>query len=150
MPQKPGPQRSKVVAGLATLMAVEAVSLAIASALHLSGLVHGRSASFDPDSAGIAEAVIGVVLGSAAVAMIRVPGPARTVGVAATSFALLGFLVGIGETASGGDIPDVAYHATVIPLLIGQLVLLVRTSRIARSPDGHRRRAGIRPHRPGG
>jgi hypothetical protein len=125
--QRPDP--SKVILGVAMLMVLEAASLGVASALHLSGLVHGRSVSFDPDSAGLAEAVIGVVLAVAAIVMVRTPPRARAVGIAATALALVGFLVGISETARGGDIPDIAYHATVIPLLIGGLVLLIRSSR---------------------
>src|SRR5205823_4899523 len=109
-------------------------SLGVASALHLSGLVHGRSVSFDPDSAGIAEAVIGVVLAVAALVMFRLPARARAVGIAATIFALVGFLVGMSETARGGDVPDIVYHATVIPLLIAGLVLLIRSNRPARLP----------------
>jgi hypothetical protein len=116
------------------VMALEAASLGVASALHLSGLVYGRSASFDPDSAGIAEAVIGVVLAVAAIVMLRTPVRARAVGIAATSFALVGFLVGISETARGGDIPDIAYHSAVIPLLMGGLLILIRSSRPAPLP----------------
>jgi hypothetical protein len=116
-----------VIAGVATLMLVEAVSLGVASTLHLAGLVHGRGGNFNPDAAGTAEAIIGVVLAAAAVFMWRRPGPARTIGIAANGFALVGFLVGISETASGGDIPDITYHATVIPLLVAGLVLLIRS-----------------------
>lgn len=110
-------------------MALVAVSLGVATALHLSGLVHGRSPSFDPDAAGTAEAVIGVVLAASAVAMTRLPHRARVVGMAAMSFALVGFLVGISETARGGAIPDIVYHATVIPLLVGGLATLARSKR---------------------
>ncbi len=56
---------------VATLMMLEAVSLAVASALHLAGMVHGRSASFDPDAAGIAEAVIGAVLAAGATRLVH-------------------------------------------------------------------------------
>ena len=132
--RKHGPGRTKVIAAVAGLLLLEAASLAVASALHLAGFVHGRSASFDPDSAGIAEAVIGAVLAVAALVMYRAPDRARTIGIAATSFALVGFLVGISETARGGDMPDIAYHATVIPLLIGGLFLLLRARRPATPP----------------
>jgi hypothetical protein len=135
LPPKHRPDRSNVIPGVATLMVLVAVSLGVASALHLSGLVHGRSASFDPDAAGIAEAVIGLVLAAAAIVMFMTPVRARAVGIAATSFALVGFLVGIIETATGGDVPDIAYHSTVIPLLIGGLVLLIRPSRAAPLPE---------------
>ena len=120
------PRQLRLIKAVAILMAVEAVSLAVASGLHLGGSVHGRSSSFDPDAAGIAEAVIGVVLAVAAVALLRGGIRARTVAIGANAFALLGFLIGISETARGGRIPDIAYHATVIPLLVAGLVLLIR------------------------
>jgi hypothetical protein len=88
--------------------------------------VDGRSTSFDPDTAGIAEAVIGVVLLVGAVVMLRNPRRARTAGIVANVFALAGFLIGISETAQGGHAPDIAYHATVIPLLVISLVVLLR------------------------
>jgi peptidoglycan/LPS O-acetylase OafA/YrhL len=118
--------RRKIATGVAILMLVESASLAVASALHLSGVVDGRTTSFDPDTAGIAEAVIGVVLVVGAVMMLRDPRRARTAGIAVNAFALVGFLIGISETAQGGHAPDIAYHATVIPLLVISLVVLLR------------------------
>ena len=110
-------------------MVFEAATLAVASALHLSGHVHGRSEPFDADHAGIAEAVIGAVLAGGAVAMLRAPARARTAGVAATGFAIVGFLVGLSITARGGRLPDVAYHVIVLPLLIAGLIVLLRAGR---------------------
>jgi hypothetical protein len=40
---------------------------------------------------------------------------------------LFGFLVGLNFTARGGEVADVAYHATMLPVLVVGLVLLVRT-----------------------
>jgi peptidoglycan/LPS O-acetylase OafA/YrhL len=119
----------------AIVMACIAVSLFIASALHLSGDVHGRSDMFDPDDAGIAEAVIGAVLLGAAVAMARVPAKARTIGLAATGFAIAGFGVGLTITSQGGHAPDIAYHLVVLPILLGTFVAIARSGR----PRGARR-----------
>lgn len=118
--------RRSIATGVAVLMLVEAASLAVASSLHLGGLVDGRAKSFDPDAAGLAEAAIGVVLLVGALVMLRDPRRARTAGIAANAFALVGFLIGISETATGGHAPDIAYHATVIPLLVISLVVLLR------------------------
>src|SRR5438132_481215 len=115
---------------LAAVMAVVAVSLAIASALHLAGLVHGRGEPYDADDAGIAEAVIGFVLAAAAVAMVRAPARARTVGLAATGFAIVGFGVGLTITAQGGHAPDIAYHLAVLPVLLATFLVLLRGRRI--------------------
>jgi hypothetical protein len=62
-----------VVRRVAALMIVEAASLAVASALHVSGNVTGRSKLFDADDAGIAEAIIGAVLLGGAIAIFRLP-----------------------------------------------------------------------------
>jgi hypothetical protein len=115
-----------VVRRIAALMIVEAATLAVASALHLSGSVQGRSAPFNPDRAGVAEAIIGAVLVAGAVVMFRAPALARTAGLAATGFAIAGFLLGLSFTARGGHLPDVAYHLTMLPVFIGGLVVLLR------------------------
>jgi hypothetical protein len=107
-------------------MAFEALTLAIASILHLAGAVDGRSAPFDGQHAGIAEAVIGTVLAGAALGMVRVPSSARTMALTATGFATLGFLVGLQFTVRGGHRPDVAYHLVMLPVFIGTLVFLPR------------------------
>ncbi|HWG72441.1 MAG TPA: hypothetical protein VG184_00125, partial [Acidimicrobiales bacterium] len=76
-------------------MAFEAVSLAVAATLHLSGQVHGRGKPFDADHAGIAEAIICIVLASGAFAMLRSATHARAIGLATTGFAIVGFCVGL-------------------------------------------------------
>jgi len=111
---------------IACLMLVEAASLAVASSLHLAGLVHGRAKPFDSTDAGIAEAIIGVVLAAAGWSMLRRPATARAVGLAATAFAILGFGVGLSITVPSGHLPDIAYHVTVLPLLVAGFVVLWR------------------------
>ena len=107
-------------------MMLIAVSLAIASIVHLVGHVRGRSELYDAHDAGVAEAVIGIVLAAGALAMLRLPGRARALGLAATGFALVGFLVGLSITARAGHLPDIAYHAAILPVLIVMFVTLVR------------------------
>jgi hypothetical protein len=111
---------------LATLMTAVAVTLGCASALHLSGGVHGRSSPFDATHAGIAEAVIGIVLAGGAAAVVRFPQRARSIAVAAIGFATVGFVVGLNFTARGGHLPDVIYHVALLPVLLGSLVVLLR------------------------
>jgi len=95
-------------------MACEAASLGVASALHL------------PNRAGIAEAIIGVALAAGAIAMIRVPARARTVGIVLNTLAIAGFINGLTMTARAGDAPAIAYHAVVLPILIASVVVLAR------------------------
>lgn len=122
-----------------------AVSLTVASIVHLVGHVRGRSELYDAEDAGIAEAVIGAVLAAGAVAMLRVPDRARQAGLAATGFAMVGFLVGLSVTVQAGHLPDIAYHAAVLPLLVVVLVALVRMDR-GRVPERRRtRRSAQRP-----
>ncbi len=103
-------------------MGVEAASLAAMSTLHLTGTLAGGGTD-----AGVAEALICVALTAGAIAHARARPGGRTVALAAVAFAILGFLVGLSETIRGGDsIFGIAYHATVLPLLVLTMLLLVR------------------------
>jgi peptidoglycan/LPS O-acetylase OafA/YrhL len=133
------PQRSRleprvsrdpiIVRRIAALLILVAATLAVVSVLHLSGLVQGRAEPFDPTYAGAAEAIIGVVLVVAAVVMVRAPHRASSVGVAATGFASAGFILGLTFTVRGAHLSDIAYHATVLPVLVGSLIALLRSGR---------------------
>jgi hypothetical protein len=112
-------------------MGLLAASLALVSALHLVGLVHGRGAPFNATAAGIAEAVICLVLLWGASALARRGARGRPGALAATGFAIAGFCFGFIFTVQGGDLPDIAYHATGLPLLIVTLVLIARTRPVA-------------------
>ena len=111
---------------VAGLMLFEAATLAVASAIHLAGGVQGRAAPFNPDRAGIAEAIIGLVLVVGAVVMFRSPARARAAGIAANSFAIAGFLVGLNFTVRGGHLPDITYHLVMLPIIAGGLIALLR------------------------
>jgi hypothetical protein len=118
--------------GIALLMQLEAASLAVMSALHLTGVLTGR---FDP--AGVAEGVIGVALLWGAQALRRGGEAARGVASATVSFAIAGFVLGLSFTLRGGTAIEIAYHAAGLPLLIVTLWLI------------RRRLPGTRPHRSG-
>jgi hypothetical protein len=125
----PPPVRNQkpTIRRIAALLIFEATTLAAASALHLSGVVHGRSTSYSPTGAGVAEAVIGAVLLCAAVAMLHRPAHARALGLGATGFAFVGFLVGLSFTTLGGHVPDIAYHVTLLPVFAATIIVLLRT-----------------------
>lgn len=124
----------RTVRGVAGVLAAVTVSLAVASAMHLSGQVRGRSWPYDAEHAGIAEAIIGTVLAVGVVVMLRSPARARATGLAAASFATAGFLWGLNMTARGGHWPDITYHLAVLPVLIGSVVLLARSRVRSRRP----------------
>ena len=129
-PPPVGNQKS-TIRRIAALLIFESTTLAAASALHLSGFVHGRSTTYNATGAGVAEAVIGAVLLFAAVAMLHFPGRARAVGLAATGFAFVGFLVGLRFTTLGGRVPDIAYHVTLLPVFAATIVVLLRMGKQA-------------------
>lgn len=125
-------ERGPVLERLALLTGFEAVALAVAAALHLSGLVSGRSSAYDADSAGLAEALIGAVLAATAVALWRGGERARTAALCAIGFSIVGFLFGLSITLSSGHLPDIAFHVIGLTLLVTSFVVLLRTSGSAR------------------
>ena len=123
-------KRAHVDRRIGKLMGFVAATLVVGSFVHLAGYTPGGTkAPFDPSHAGIAEAIIGVVLASGAIAVVRGSNRARMAAIVTTSFAILGFLVGLNMTVRGGDLADVIYHVVMLPVLIVTLILLVRTPR---------------------
>jgi Mn2+/Fe2+ NRAMP family transporter len=115
---------------IAALMAFVAATLVVMSVLHLSGAVGEESPPFHPDRAGIAEAVIAVVLAAGAFALVR---GRRLAALAAVVFAIAGFGVGLSMTVRDGGAADIAYHAAVLPLLVLALAGLSGASRRGRA-----------------
>jgi hypothetical protein len=131
------PVRQGVDRRIGMVMGFVAATLAIGSFVHLAGYTPGRTKPpFDADHAGIAEAIIAVVLACGAAAVLRASSRARTAALATTSFAILGFLVGLSMTARGGDVADFVYHVIMLPVLIATLILLLRRGMadVAREP----------------
>lgn len=104
-------------------MALEAASLGVMAFLHLSGVLRGGTTS-GPAYAGVAEAIIGAVLAGGAVAVWYEVRSARSIGMVATGFAIVGFLIGLRFTLPGGVLVDITYHVVTLPILVGTLVLL--------------------------
>lgn len=124
---------------IAILIALEAASLAIMSALHLTGTLSHGARSFSRSDAGIAEAVICVALIAGVTALALEPMRGHRIATATVGFAILGFIVGLSFTIQGGGAIDIAYHATVLPVLVGTLVALLR--RPVSQPGGAARTA---------
>lgn len=127
-PGQSNPAANGVSGSALALMWFATATLAVVSPLHLAGLI-GNGAEFNASAAGIAEAVIAVVLASAATLAWRMPRRARPVAVGAEIFAILGFGLGLSFTARGGGAFDVTYHAVMLPVLVGTLILLLRPRR---------------------
>ena len=113
----PSTNRSFTLVG--RLMLAEAVTFAIASILHF-----GVAESFI--GAAIPEAIIAVVLGAGAVAVMRRGTGSWWIGLATTLFALAGVIIGL-TVILGGRVSrpiDLAYHATIFVALVITVVLL--------------------------
>jgi len=118
--------QKRVDAAIVGLIGVEASTLAIMSVLHLTGIVAGGTRPYRPTAAGIAEAVIGAVLTVGAAALTRSSRHGRDTAVAALGFAILGVIAGLSFTIRGGGAIDIAYHATLLPLLLITLAAMSR------------------------
>jgi hypothetical protein len=109
----------------AVLMAFVGASLAIVSIIHLLGPGDG-SQPFRADGAGIAEAIICVVLLGGVAILVADPIRGRVAALWATAFAVFGFLIGLSFTLRSGSPGDVIYHVAILPVLIVTLVQLLR------------------------
>lgn len=109
---------------IAWAMTAEAATLAAAATLHLTRALDSGSKPSDLDPAGVAEAVICVVLLAGAAALFRDPVQGRPTALGAVGFAIFGFIVGLTFTISGGPAVDLAYHAVMLPILIATAVQL--------------------------
>ena len=117
------PGRSRTIA---SLMGFEAATLAAMSVLHLGSVLGNGSGRFDRTSAGIAEALICLVLVAGAATLLGRAVHRRAVAVATVAFAIVGFGVGLTFSIRGGGAVDVGYHAAVLPLLLLTLAALLR------------------------
>lgn len=111
---------------IALVMGLEATTLAVMALLHLTSSLGAGLDSFSAPDAGVAEAVICIVMAYGAARLMRGAPRARGVAIASTALAIVGFVIGLGETVRGGDAIDIAYHVTMLPLLVLTLRALVR------------------------
>jgi hypothetical protein len=126
-------RRSPLAIGIGLVMVAATVSLAIASLLHFGvTLPLGTVTISDPfRGAAIPEAVLAAVLGIGAAFVLTGRSAAGWVALATTLFALLGTLYGLTVTVRRGEIGDIAYHLSLLTLLIAAVALLL-------SPAGRR------------
>ena len=69
------------------------------------------------------------MLACGAMSSLRLRARGRGAALAATGFAIAGVLYGLSITTQGGDLPDIVYHATLLPVLIVTFALLLRTGK---------------------
>jgi hypothetical protein len=125
----PRPAGTELSAGdrrLAALIAFEATTLAVFAVLHLSGMLRPGSGAENGFGAGVAEAIICLVLVLGLRAFVRSPARGRLTALGAVVFAILGFIVGLTFTVRGGAPIDLIYHAAMFPVLILTALMLGR------------------------
>lgn len=108
------------------LLVVEAVTFAIAAAIHFGLLT---TTGYEHRAAGIAESVIAAVLLVGILTSWFARAWQRYAGLAVQAFALLGTLVGLFTIVVGvgpRTLPDIAYHIAIIALLAWGLTLAAR------------------------
>ncbi len=116
-----------------TLLLVEAATYVIAALVHFGAAMTG----FEHRQAGTAESLIAAVLLVGLALTWTHLASARTIGLAAQGTALAGTLVGVFTIAIGvgpRTVPDIAYHATIIAVLVGGLILAWRAPRQPLTP----------------
>src|SRR6266581_1640074 len=122
MNASPVPAAKRNLTLVGRLMLIEAVTFAIASILHF-----GVAESFI--GAAIPEAIIAVVLGAGALAVMRRGAGSWGLGLATTLFALAGVIVGL-SVILGSRVSrpiDLAYHVTIFVALVVTVVLVLRS-----------------------
>src|SRR2546426_12528609 len=116
----PVPASNRSLTRVGRFMLAEAVAFAIAAILHF-----GVAKIFI--GAAIPEAIIAVVLGAGALAVMRRTASSWWLGLGTTLFALAGVIIGL-SVILGGRVSrpfDLAYHATIFVALVVTVVLLV-------------------------
>jgi len=111
------------------LMALAAITLAIASAIHFGAGVAGIHDPFP--GAAIPEAVLSVVMAIGTLGALAPPRAPWWLPLAATLVTLLGTLFGISVTIRGGRAGDIAYHLSLLAVLL--LALLLMAPRLRRA-----------------
>jgi hypothetical protein len=114
---------------VATLMGFEAATLVVFSTLHLTGVSTGGKPPHGVNRAGIAEAIIAVALLAGILGLLR---GKRRIAIGSIVFAIAGFGIGLSMTTREGATGDIAYHATMLPILLFTLVGAWRTPRSGR------------------
>ena len=127
MPSRPNTSGSQVSSAVAALLSVAALTLALASVVHF-GVVIPLGVTTVHDAfmgAAIPEAVIAVVLGAGALSVLTHRRASWPLALGTALFALLGVLYGLTVTVGGSRTGDVAYHLTLLGILVVTVGLLL-------------------------
>ena len=117
---------SRTARAIRFFLLFEAATYVGAALVHFGILIGG----YEHRAAGTAESVIAAVLLAGLATTWLTPAVTRGTGLAAQTFALLATLVGLFTIAIGvgpRTVPDLAYHVSIVAVLIWGLVVAKRT-----------------------
>ena len=121
------PSIVRLMRALRFLLLLEAATFSLAALIHLGNLVEG----YRHQAAATGESVIAcVLLGGLAITWAPAPWRRRAF-IAAQVFAILGVSVGLATIAIGvgpQTFPDVAYHVTILAVLVAGLTVAIRAA----------------------
>src|SRR5207244_11378373 len=124
---------ARAARGIRLFLLFEATTFVVAALAHFGIFVTG----YEHRAAGTAESVIAGVLLIGWVATWTGPTFSRGIGLATQTFALLGTFVGLFTIIIGvgpRTVPDLAYHVSIVAVLISGLVVATRPPSGARRP----------------
>lgn len=113
--------RSLPPAAVAPLLGLVAISFAIASAIHF-GVALGPISDPFP-GAKIPEAILAVIAAAGAITVAAKVRGSRWFALAATAISIAGVLFGLSVTLGSAAYGDIAYHFSVLVLLVVTLVV---------------------------
>ena len=129
----------------AVVMLAAAATIGTASYLHLDGRIPLGFTAITGEHfslVSVPEAIIGAVFAAGSVIISVAPHRARAVALRATGFAVLGVLAGLGVALARSQhvAADLAYHLSVLAVLLAALLALVRSGFSAARWSAGRRR----------
>jgi hypothetical protein len=109
------------------LLALAALTFWLASAIHFGLTIPlGFATVSDPfPGAAVPEAVIGVVVALTAACLLALSPPRLSPAIGGTAFAVAVTLFGLSITVGSGRTGDVAYHVSILAVLVVAVVLLL-------------------------
>lgn len=137
----PAPDRRRTVKRtLGVLMALEGITFAVASYLHLGGHIPLGFTVITGEPvrrAAIPEATIAAVLTIGCLAVLAIPSRAWPLALVSVAFATFGTVLGLSLVATGigpRTVPDLTYHASILTVLLANLLLLFRERSLRTGP----------------
>ncbi len=126
-------RRLSLTAAISGLLIAATLTFVAASLLHfgVSIPIAGTTIKDSSEGAAISEMIIAIVMASGSLSVVGRLRASWQIALATVLFALLGVLYGLSVTVRGARIGDIAYHVTVLVILLitGGLLLMPNARR---------------------